>query len=1094
MSVRFLTSPAASERLRIAQAWLEARTPGEEVLVVGATADAANELLRRAALSRGAAFGWQRATLPRLASALAQMAQGARAVPVSSLVAEALAARVLHSARGAGGLGRFVDVAEGPGVVRAVAGAIDELRLAQVEPARVADESLELARWLADFEALLAAEGLADRARLLALATACARSGAAHPWLGLPTLLLDVAIENAAERELVAALRARAPELLATLPAGDEACERRIARALGVEPERLAAPAEPASLARLQTHLFEESAPPEAPLGEDVALLSAPGESRECVEIARRIHGLAAQGTAFDRVAVLLRSPEAYRPHLLEAFGRAGIPAHFARGSRQPDPAGRAFLALLRCKGEGLSARGFAEYLSLGEVPDAQAGAPPAALPRAERFVTPDLEALPEAIAGALAEPSRPGVDDESRSAGAEAEGRVRAPRAWERLLVDAAVIGGRARWERRLEGLANELGEQLADLEDPDDPAAAQIRRDLADLAALRAFAAPLLDALDALPQRGPWGDWLDALSSLATRALRRPARVLSVLSELAPMAAVGPVDLDEVVLVLSRRLLELAEPPPTARYGRVFVAPIEAARGLDFDAVFVPGLAERLFPKKIEEEPILLDAARRRLDEDLVTRSERVAHERRALRLAVGAATRRVVLSYPRLDLDASRPRVPSFYTLEALRAAEGRLPGWAEMAARAEETGDARVGWPAPTRREQAIDEAEHDLALLERLQDVDEAKSVGAAHYLLDANPNLARALRFRARRWLPRWTGADGLVRPGDGAREVIAPGALEAMAEHTLAARSYSPTALQHFATCPYKFLLHAVHRLAPREEVDALEELDPLTRGALVHEVQFTLFGRLRDEGLLPVTPERFEAARARLDATLDEVVLRWRDRLAPAIPRVFEDAIDGVRADLRHWLRLAANDTTGYVPWRFELAFGLAGRRGRDPHSQAEPVALDAGIRLRGSIDLVERRDDGHVCVTDHKTGKDRASEGDVIRGGESLQPVLYALATEKLFPGARVDGGRLYYCTAAGNFSLRDVPLDAKARAAARAVAETIGRALDAPFLPAAPAKGACRWCDYQVVCGPYEELRTSRKPAEPLADLTALRDLE
>src|SRR5512138_3788969 len=161
MSVRFLTSPAASERLRIAQAWLEARAPGEEVLVVGATPDAANELLRRAALSRGAAFGWQRATLPRLASALAQEAQGARALPVSSLVAEALAARVLHVARGSGGLGRFADVAEGPGLVRAVAGAIDELRLAQVEPARVAQESPELARWLGDFDALLFAEGLA---------------------------------------------------------------------------------------------------------------------------------------------------------------------------------------------------------------------------------------------------------------------------------------------------------------------------------------------------------------------------------------------------------------------------------------------------------------------------------------------------------------------------------------------------------------------------------------------------------------------------------------------------------------------------------------------------------------------------------------------------------------------------------------------------------------------------------------------------------------------------------------------------------------------------------------------------------------------
>ena len=46
-----------------------------------------------------------------------------------------------------------------------------------------------------------------------------------------------------------------------------------------------------------------------------------------------------------------------------------GTPAWFARGTSRPDPAGRAFLALLDCAVEGLSARRFAEYLSLGQVP-----------------------------------------------------------------------------------------------------------------------------------------------------------------------------------------------------------------------------------------------------------------------------------------------------------------------------------------------------------------------------------------------------------------------------------------------------------------------------------------------------------------------------------------------------------------------------------------------------------------------------------------------------------------------------------------------------------------------------------------------------
>jgi len=42
------------------------------------------------------------------------------------------------------------------------------------------------------------------------------------------------------------------------------------------------------------------------------------------------------------------------------------------------------------------------------------------------------------------------------------------------------------------------------------------------------------------------------------------------------------------------------------------------ENARGLSFDVVFVPGLAERLFPQKLIEDPILSDRARKSLKAD--------------------------------------------------------------------------------------------------------------------------------------------------------------------------------------------------------------------------------------------------------------------------------------------------------------------------------------------------------------------------------------------------------------------------------------------------------------------------------------------
>ena len=83
-------------------------------------------------------------------------------------------------------------------------------------------------------------------------------------------------------------------------------------------------------------------------------------------------------------MAVLVRSPRDYAGLLEHALSRAGIPAWFDRGTGRPHPAGRAFLALLACAVERLSAARFAEYLSLAQVPDAgpapgpQAPPPPA--------------------------------------------------------------------------------------------------------------------------------------------------------------------------------------------------------------------------------------------------------------------------------------------------------------------------------------------------------------------------------------------------------------------------------------------------------------------------------------------------------------------------------------------------------------------------------------------------------------------------------------------------------------------------------------------------------------------------------------------
>jgi RecB family exonuclease len=1084
-------SAAAAERLQVAAAFVERVPAATEALIVGATREAADDLARRVTVARGATFGLHRASLTQLAWRCAAAELAMRGVaPATGLGAEALAARVTFEALREQALRYFAPVARFPGFAGALAATLAELRLARVAApalAKLDAPAHDVAELLARFEAQLEAASLADRAAMLLLAAQAAASGVLEPVRTMPMLLLDVAVADAASAVFVESLTAVAPEVLVTVPDGDEvtadALRELAARRGGTVEAGPAAGADGGDLVRARAFVFATTSPPPRERTGEVSLFSAPGEARETVEIARRILEEAANGTPFDEVAVLVRAPEVYGALLQTALHRAGIPAYFARGSARPDPAGRAFLALLDCALENLSARRFAEYLSLGQVPALDAaGAPPAGR---MTWSAPEDEALgpaTEAMADAelVAPAPEPPPDDADEQP--VVDGTLRAPWRWEQLLVESAVIGGRDRWARRLAGLEAQYRRKLAREQEEDSPRAAGIARDLANLAHLRRFALPVVTRLAALPASGTWGEWIAALEALAPMVLRRPERVLTVLASLRPLDVIGPVTPAEVREVLAGELTTLAERPPADRYGRVFVGGIEQARGRSFEVVFLPGLAERIFPQKPREDPLLLDALRRELGASLATQEHRGHRERLLLRLAVGAARRRLQLSYSRIEQAEARPRVPSFYALEMARALTGRVPEPQAMERDAAAGAGARLAWPAPEDARRAIDPIEHDLATLRALLAGPQAR--GRARYLFELNACLMRSLRTQYARWQQRrFTPYDGVVRVADGTRDTLG--------SSRLAARAYSASALQKFAACPYQFFLSAILRLTPREEVERVVELDPATRGHLFHRVQADAMRALAAAGRLPLDPGALEAARLTLDATLDRVAAEYREDLAPAINRVWDDEIESMRADLRMWLSTSAGGHAAWEPVAFELAFGLPRDEANDPRSVEAEVTLADGSRVRGIVDLVERRRGGtELRVTDYKTGGNWTRRNLVVGAGEQLQPVLYGLAMEQVL-GARVTESRLFYCTRVGGFTEAVVPMTGDARSRGLDVLGVIDRAIAAGFLPAAPRRRACRICDFGAVCGPGEETRIARKDPERLAELDALR---
>jgi len=195
-------------------------------------------------------------------------------------------------------------------------------------------------------------------------------------------------------------------------------------------------------------------------------------------------------------------------------------------------------------------------------------------------------------------------------------------------------------------------------------------------------------------------------------------------------------------------------------------------------------------------------------------------------------------------------------------------------------------------------------------------------------------------------------------------------------------------------------------------------------------------------------------------------------------------------MHADLRGWLQQKAALEADWTPQFYELSFGLADPAGRDPRSRKEAVEIDGGIRLRGSIDLVERHPSGVLRVVDHKTGRIPEPRPEIVGQGEILQPMLYALAAERML-GAPVSFGRLFYSTIVQNYAVVDVPVNDWTRRRAAHVLQIIGDAVSNGFLPAAPRKDGCKGCDYLPVCGPYEEERAAKHKSQ--AELKELKEL-
>ena len=341
----------------------------------------------------------------------------------------------------------------------------------------------------------------------------------------------------------------------------------------------------------------------------------------------------------------------------------------------------------------------------------------------------------------------------------------------------------------------------------------------------------------------------------------------------------------------------------------------------------------------------------------------------------------------------------------------------------------------------------------------------------------ANPHLARALRFRARRWhLKRWMKDDGLVDPSPAALALAAPPPRH---PRLLGDRAAGLRRL------PVPLLPAQRDRPGAARGAEPIEDLDALQRGSLVHRAS---------------TPRRTSCARPACSRCAPPTCRpRWRCSTRRSTPRrrAARGAGAGHRARVGRRRRPHARG-----PARVAAP---PGRRAVDAvqlRAQLRPAARPRGrsgqparagrARLRPAParrDRPGRAARRCVRATDHKTGARRARRL-VIGGGEPCS----RCCTRWRWRSCSPTDGRLRPAVLlhrARRLQRGDVPLDDAARAAVARMAATVTGALDARLSARGAGQGRLHLCDYRTVCGPYEEQRAQTKDRRRLEPLVELR---
>lgn len=407
-----------------------------------------------------------------------------------------------------------------------------------------------------------------------------------------------------------------------------------------------------------------------------------------------------------------------------------------------------------------------------------------------------------------------------------------------------------------------------------------------------------------------------------------------------------------------------------------RVKVLTPSQSRRKRFDYLFIPGLLEGEFPGVNRNRWLVKEEERKILENmqlNIRTKNDLLILESYLYYKNILNTNKKLYLTYPTLGEGEGGEIVSSFVE-------------------------EVKNLFKKNTINEKQVKSFDFEIADLAEIYSLQELKNYAVKELEEKTLINLLPSYKIEKLRDSNEYNNVDGLIDD---------PEILQELKNYFSNNYSYSPSSLETYVQCPFKFFIEKILKIEEIKEPE--DRLEAIQIGDLYHKILFDYFTNqfpgnwsenLKDyqKGIIDSAEKIFSD-------------YEGKKTLSKGIWRIYREEI---KNNLQLLIEKEYKNNFQTLPYKLEYGFGLSAKYQDSAENKKDSVDINLNnqtIKLKGKIDRIDQRKNGEdIIIYDYKLSDKRGKTKDIFEYNE-LQIPLYILALQEIMPKKQLMGGSYY-----------------------------------------------------------------------------------